>query len=319
MAEVETADAPSQTGVEKSGNLGVLDLAAQLSSTEETEELASEEESEEVSEAIDESEEAPESDESEIEEEEDGDVLSQGEQEEELESEEESEESEPSKGVQKLLKQVTKLTARAKGAEEERDDLKERLENLEKSSESGAVTTGNTGVDEIDKADTPEQLEKIRQTAMSAKRWAMEHLGKDYVEVGEESYDGDDIRRTFRNADAYLTEYIPKREQYLSQRVESEQLAQRDFPVWRGEEEEGLEVLQTLQTDKEFMEVPLGKQAAAQYYLGLMYEGMKVVNARQAEANGKGKAKKKPTPPKAASTGASVPAHETSQSRKANK
>ena len=68
------------------------------------------------------------------------------------------------------------------------------------------------------------------------------------------------------------------------------------------------------------MEVPLGKQPAAQYYLGLMYEGMKVVNARQAEAEkGKPKAKRKATPPRLASTGASVPAHDTAQTRKAKK
>ena len=329
MAEEVMAEAPSQiSGAEKSGNLGVLDLAAQLSQGGEAEELASEEQSEEVSETVDELEGVPESDESETETEEDGDVLSQGEQEEELESEEEaeeeseeeSEEGQPPKGVQKLLKQVTKLTARAKGAEEERDELKERLDKLESSSGSSEVSSGNTGVSEIDKANTPEQLEKIRQNALAAKKWAMEHLGKDYVEVGEESYDGDDIRRTFRNAEAYLTEYIPQREKHLGQRVESEKLAERDFPVWRGEEEEGLEILQTLQRDKEFMEAPLGKQPAAQYYLGLMYEGMKVVNARQAEAGkGKPKAKRRATPPKVASTGASVPAHDTAHTRKAKK
>ena len=123
MTIEDVAEAPSQTGAEKSGNLGLMDLAAELSLPE-TEELASEEESLEVSEEVDESGEAPELDESETESEEDDDVLSQGEQEEEPESEEEEPEN---RGVQKLLKQVSKLTARAKGAEEERDDLKERL------------------------------------------------------------------------------------------------------------------------------------------------------------------------------------------------
>lgn len=216
-------------------------------------------------------------------------------------SDEEAEEPEVPKSTQKLLKQVSKLTARAKGAEEKLAEQVEELETLRKS-ESDDSGGGQTGIPKIDKIQSLEELEKMRQEAITAKRWALSHIGKDYVEDGEEEYDGDQIRDILRKSEDFLMEHIPARQVYLQDRETSDTAAREDFPVWSGEDPEGEQLVMSILGNKDLMGKTLSQLPNQRYMIGLMYEGMKVVEARKAEA-GKTSVKKKAAKPPPATEG----------------
>lgn len=217
-------------------------------------------------------------------------------------SEEEAEEPEVPKSTQKLLKQVSKLTARAKGAEEKLAEQVEELETLRNTGSKDAEV-GQTGIPKIDKIQSLEDLEKMRQEAITAKRWALSHIGKDYVEDGNEEYDGDQIRDILRKSEDFLMEHIPARQVYLQEREASEVSAREDFPVWRGEDAEGEQLVMSILGNKELMGKTLSQLPNQKYMIGLMYEGMKVVEARKGEA-GKTPAKRKAAQPPPATEGA---------------
>ena len=112
----------------------------------------------------------------EAEEDSEGNVLSQSEQSEETETEEDEEpaEGEQPKAVSKLLKQVGKLTARAKGAEESVDALKAEIQALKTQPQQETQEQGQPALEDIQSMG---DLEKLRKEAMSAKRWALQHIG----------------------------------------------------------------------------------------------------------------------------------------------
>ena len=111
----------------------------------------------------------------EAEEDSEGNVLSQSEQSEETETEEDEEaEGVQPKAVSKLLKQVGKLTARAKGAEESVDALKAEIQNLKLQPQQETKEQGQPALEDISSMG---DLEKLRKEAMSAKRWALQHVG----------------------------------------------------------------------------------------------------------------------------------------------
>jgi len=60
----------------------------------------------------------------------------------------------------------------------------------------------------------------LRGEAQAAKRFALQHIGKDYIEVEGKEYTDEDIRNILTQADEYLTEKIPQRGQYLQQKSE---------------------------------------------------------------------------------------------------
>ena len=114
----------------------------------------------------------------EAEEDSEGNVLSQSEQSEETETaeyEEEPAEGEQPKAVSKLLKQVGKLTARAKGAEESVDALKAEIQNLKIQPQD--QKTQEQGQPALEDISSMGDLEKLRKEALSAKRWALQHIG----------------------------------------------------------------------------------------------------------------------------------------------
>ena len=127
------------------------------------------------------------------------------------EEEETEDEAEPPKAVGKLLKQVNKLTARAKSAEETAEALQAQIESLkanpQKQSESRQPA--------LEEVNDFESLETLRKEAIAAKKWALQHIGKDYVESGGKEYADEDIRNILTQAEDYLTEKIPERAQYL--------------------------------------------------------------------------------------------------------
>ncbi len=148
-------------------------------------------------------------------------------EEEESEEEESTEEETESPAVGRLLRQVNKLTARAKGAEEQVAAMQAEITTLKNQPADTAQATGSPAMDDIK---TLADLEKVRQEAMSAKKWAMSHLGKDFVESDGKEYDGDQIREIFAAADEYLMEKIPARGQFLNSQSQWSADALATFP-----------------------------------------------------------------------------------------
>ena len=241
MAEETITEAPGKESGADS-NAGILseeDLALSFAERveSETEEKPTEAEAEEATEA-------PEAEAVEVED----DVLSKSisqdddetdeeeSEEEESEEEESAEEETESPAVGRLLKQVGKLTARAKGAEEEVEAMKAEIQTLKtQGPDDTAQATGSPVMDDVR---TLADLEKVRQEALSAKKWALRHLGKDYVESDGKEYDGDQIREIFAAADEYLMEKIPARGQFLSSQSQWSADALATFPWLESKEGE---------------------------------------------------------------------------------
>jgi hypothetical protein len=130
---------------------------------------------------------------------------------EEEESTDASGDNEPPKAVGKLLKQVNKLTARAKSAEETAEALQAQIESL-KTSPQKQSESSQPALEEVQDF---QSLETLRKEAVAAKKWALQNIGRDYVESGGKEYSDDDIRNILTQAEDYLSEKIPERAQYL--------------------------------------------------------------------------------------------------------
>ena len=317
MEEKQEADTPGLTGADDDGNITSGELATFFGTepSEPTEDVPIETE-------VVEPEDAPAgSEDSETTEESTEDVLSHSEEEAGEDEADEAEEPEVPKSTQKLLKQISKLTARAKGAEEKVDDMRKEVDALKSESpEDQAVKGGSTGIPEIDKVETVGELDALREQAMLAKRFALKHIGKDYVEDGEEEYDGDQIRNILRRSEDFLMEHIPARQAYLQEREHAEGNAREDFPVWRGEDDEGEQLVMNIMGNADLMNKSLSQMPNQKYLVGLMYEGMKVVQARKAEAGKKPPAKKRAaSPPSATEEVSASPQSQTRSSKKERK
>ena len=223
MAETVISEAPAeQSGAENNqvrGPLSVEDLAASFVEQVETQEAQQADEAKaEVTETPEEAEASADQDE---------DVLSQSvteesdeeeteEDTEEEEVEEEVEEETQSKGLKKTLKQISRLTARAKSSEELVETLKAEIDNLKQSGGSQSPASQP----ELENIQSFEDLENLKREAQAAKKFALQHIGKDFVEVDGKEYSDDDIRNILTQADEYLTEKIPQRSEYLREKSE---------------------------------------------------------------------------------------------------
>ena len=199
---------------------------------------------------------------------------------------------EPPKGLGKLLKQVGKLTARSKSAEEKVEALQAEISTLKSQPQEQATPQGSPALEEI--ADLA-SLEKVRQEAIAAKKWAVQHLGKDYVEDGDKEYSGDEIREIFGAADEYLTEKIPQRAQFLQAKQQWQSDASSTFTFLAEQEGENYELFKQVRNGPQYKQVldglPNGDFVAATLVKG--------IQALKAESKGKPAAKKRTakTPP----------------------
>ena len=245
MAETVISEAPAEsTGAEDNqaqGPMSMEDLAASFVDQVEQDQKASDDEAK--AEQTEGSEEAEASEEE--------DVLSQFSEEEDTEeeteqddeeSEEEESEEEPPKAVGKLLKQVNKLTARAKSAEETAEALKAEIQSLKSNSQP---TEQATGQPELENIQTFEDLQKLQKEAQAAKKFALQNIGKDYVEVDGKEYSDDDIRNILTQADEYLTEKIPARQNYLREKAQWQQDTIATHP-WLNQDDETAEARKEL-------------------------------------------------------------------------
>ena len=232
------------------------------------------------------------------------------------EEESESEEAEPPKAVGKLLKQVNKLTARAKSAEETAEALQAQIESLktnpQKQSESSQPA--------LEEVQDFQSLETLRKEALAAKRWSLQHIGKDYVEVDGKEYADEDIRNILTQAEDYLTEKIPERAQYLQSAQQWQQDTIKTHP-W---------ISETIDTDiAEERRTVLG-QIKSQYadilkslpngdfIAATLVRGVEAIKQDQAAKTAKPKAKKVAKAPPS-SMGDSSPPVQTSATRKTAK
>ena len=318
MADTELSEAPADSGAETQTQ-GITTLEELTASfVEKVEEAETSQESE--------AEAGPETTTADAETDQDTDVLLQSTESEESEEEEteeiaeeeesESEEAEPPKAVGKLLKQVNKLTARAKSAEETAEALQAQIESLktnpQKQSESSPA---------LEEVQDFQSLETLRKEALAAKKWALQHIGKDYVEADGKEFADEDIRNILTQAEDYLTEKIPERAQYLQSAAQWQQDTINTHP-WISETvdtdiaEERRSVLGQIKSQYSdiLKSLPNGDFIAA-----TLVRGVEAIKADQAAKTAKPKAKRVAKAPPS-SMGDSSPPVQTSATRKtANK
>ena len=315
MADTETTEAPGSTGAETQTQ-GITTLEELTASFVEKVEEAETPQSDEAKES-----ETPNADASD---EQDEDVLSQlteteeSEEEEEKEAEEEestdeSGDAEPPKAVGKLLKQVNKLTARAKSAEETASALQAQIESLKTTPQSSSQAKQPA----LEEVQDFQSLETLRKEALAAKRWSLQHIGKDYVEVDGKEYADEDIRNILTQAEDYLSEKIPERANYLQSKSQWQQDTINAHP-WISETvdtdiaEERRSVLGQIKSQYAdiLKSLPNGDFVAA-----TLVRGVEAIKSDQAAKTAKPKAKRvaKAPPP---TMGDSSPPVQTSATRK---
>jgi len=237
---------------------------------------------------------------------------------EEEESTEESGDNEPqSKAVSKLLKQVNRLTARSKSSEELVDTLKSEIASL-KSSPQKQSESSQPALEEVQDF---QSLETLRKEAVAAKKWALQNIGRDYVESGGKEYSDDDIRNILTQAEDYLSEKIPERAQYLQATAQWQQDTINTHPwisetVDTDQAEERRSVLGQIKSQYAdiLKSLPNGDFVAA-----TLVRGVEAIKQDQAAKSAKPKAKRVAKAPPT-TMGDSSPPVQTSATRKtANK
>ena len=320
MADTELSEAPADSGAETQTQ-GITTLEELTASfVEKVEEAEPSQESE--------AEAGPETTTADADTDQDTDVLlqstedseeSEEETEEIAEEEEETEdEAEPqSKAVGKLLKQVNRLTARSKSSEELVETLKAEIASL-KSNPQKQSESSQPALEEVQDF---QSLETLRKEALAAKKWALQHIGKEYIEVDGKEYQDEDIRNILTQAEDYLTEKIPERAQYLQSAQQWQQDTIKTHP-WISETidtdiaEERRSVLGQIKSQYSdiLKSLPNGDFIAA-----TLVRGVEAIKSDQAAKTAKPKAKRVAKAPPT-SMGDSSPPVQTSASRKtANK
>ena len=164
-------------------------------------------------------------------------------------------------------------------------------------------------------------METLRKEAVAAKKWALQNIGRDYVESGGKEYSDDDIRNILTQAEDYLSEKIPERAQYLQSKSQWQQDTINAHPwisdkVDTDQAEERRSVLGQIKSQYAdiLKSLPNGDFVAA-----TLVRGVEAIKQDQAAKTAKPKAKRmaKAPPP---TMGDSSPPVQTSATRKtANK
>ena len=211
---------------------------------------------------------------------------------EEEEEEAEEAEAEPPKAVGKLLKQVARLTARAKTSEEQSEALKAEVDALKANPQS----TTEPQKPALEEVNTFEELESLRKEALAAKRWSLQHIGKDFVESGGKEYSDDDIRGILTQAEDYLSEKIPERAQHLQSQAQWAKDTQATHP-WI-EKSEGFEDRKEIfdQIQGQYAKI-LGSLPNADFVAATLARGVEAIKADQSKASKPAKKRRAKPPP----------------------
>jgi hypothetical protein len=229
---------------------------------------------------------------------------------EEEEEEAEEAEAEPPKAVGKLLKQVSRLTKRAKTSEEQAEALKAEIDALKANPQS---TTAEPQKPALEEVNTYEELESLRKEALAAKRWSLQHIGKDFVESGGKEYSDDDIRGILTQAEDYLSEKIPERAQHLQSQAQWAKDTLATHPWIKKSEgfEDRKEIFE--QIKGQYSQV-LGSLPNADFVAATLARGVEAIQADHAKA-GKAPAKKRRAKPPPSEIGDSSPPVQTAATR----
>ena len=225
-------------------------------------------------------------------------------------AEEESEGESPAVG--RLLKQVGKLTARAKGAEEANEAMKAEIASLKTQGTGGKAEAQGSPV--LTDVESIADLEKVRQEALSAKKWAVSHLGKDYVESDGKEYDGDQIREIFAAADEYLTEKIPARGQFIQSRQQWRADARTTYPWLDLQEGPMYELYLQIRSGPEYAAM-LDSLPQGDFVGATLARGIKGAKDDQEAAKGKSKKKKARAKPPPSQEGDAAPPAQSKKAR----
>ena len=248
-------------------------------------------------------------------EEEDGEnVLSQQSSDDEEDDSEELTDDVTPKGLQKALRRINQLTARAKGAEEEAAALKAQIETLK--SQPKQETEQVKGKPALDKVQSLQDLETLRKEAVAAKKWALQNIGKSYVEVEGREYDDDEIRNILTEAEEYLSEKIPARAQFLQQKQTWIQDTVNTFPWSQKGEGPEWELFIQIRDGAQYKEL-LDGLPNGDFVAATLVEGINSVKARQAKTKATPKSKTKTPPPEPSD--AVAPPVQSKNSREKNK
>ena len=315
MAETTTTEASGTTTEAETDTQGPITNLEQLTASF-VEKVEESEEAQQEAEASTESETQPEADA----ESDEKDVLLQSTEE---ESEEESEEvveeeeeeaeeaeAEPPKAVGKLLKQVNKLTARAKSAEENADALKAEIDALKANPQS----TTEQAKPALEEVNTFECLESLRKEALAAKKWSLQHIGKDFVEVDGNEYTDEQIRGILTQAEDYLTEKIPERAQHLQSQAQWAEDTLATHPWIK--ESEGFESRKEIfdQIKSQYSNI-LGSLPNADFVAATLARGVEAIQAENAKASKAPAKKRKAKAPPPSEIGDSSPPVQTAATR----
>ena len=244
-------------------------------------------------------------------EEQEGKVLSQSESEEDIEIQ--PEEDQP-KSVQKLLKQVSRLTARSKGAEEEVATLRAQIESLKTQPVEQAKTEGSP---DLSKITNIQELENVRKEAIQARKWALKHLNKEYVELNGQEYDSDQIHSILEEAEEFLMEKIPQRANFIQAKQNYIQDTINTFPWSAKGEGPEWELFVQIRDGAQYKDV-LDNLPNGDYVAAMLVEGVQSVKARQSKAQKTTKSKTK-TPPVTDPADAVAPPQEKKEVRQKKK
>ena len=148
----------------------------------------------------------------------------------------------------------------------------------------------------MENVQTVKDLEVLRKEAVAAKKWALQNLGKDYVEVDGKEYDDEAIRNILTEAEDYLTEKIPQRAQFIQQKQAWTQDTIKTFPWSAKGEGPEWELFMQIRDGAQYKGL-LDGLPNGDFVAATLVEGINSVKARQQAAQAKPKTKVKTPPP----------------------
>jgi len=257
-------------------------------------------------------EESTESETVDAEENEDGnEVLLQSDDQETEDEDEDLDQSDQPKGLQRALNRINLLTKKYKTEAERVAALEKQIETLKQNPNQPAQPEEKPALDKIQNI---QDLETLRKEALAAKKWALQNIGKDYVEVDGKEYEDSDIRQILTEAEDYLTEKIPQRAQFLQQKQTWVQDTVSTFPWSEKGEGPEWELFVQIRDGDQYKSL-LDSLPNGDFVAATLVEGIQSIKARRSKPKPKAKTK---TPPPTDPADAVAPPVESKQSR-ANK
>lgn len=228
------------------------------------------------------------------------------------ESEEEDNAKTSSKGLDRALSRIGKLTKRAKSAEEEVASLKEQVEALKNRTPD---QTQEPTSPVLEKVNTLEDLETLRKEAISAKKWALSHIGKEWVETDGKEYSDQDIRDILSQAEDFISEKIPDRAKHLQEKQAWKEDTANVFPWIYEAEGANYEKFVQVRKSPQYKEI-LDTLPNGDFVAGVLVRGINALEAEQKAQKPKAKAK---SPPPSEASGAVAPPVESNEVKQRKK